>query len=317
MVRAISLARLLARDIVEPERILARLNDELAVDNPSGMFVTFICVVFEPASGRLTLANAGHCRPLLLAAGQEPRWALDRLGTALGFEPGLQFERSELTLRPGDTLVLYSDGVTEAFDPQQECYGNERLLTDARAFTASSATDITTTLLDRVRHFAAGSPQSDDIAILSLKINGTPASDGKQVERLSLNLQATPEEVMRAVETLQQFAQAHCLPEKTIFALALSLEECGCNVVNHALRRDRERSFQVSLQRTGRDFIIEVRDPGPEFDPTTAPSRKPQAEDNDLPGGWGIELVRRNIDEIRYRRADGENILRLTKHIPA
>jgi sigma-B regulation protein RsbU (phosphoserine phosphatase) len=113
------------------------------------MFVTFICVVFEPATGRLTLANAGHCRPLLLAAGQEPRWALDRLGTALGFEPGLQFERSELTLRPGDTLVLYSDGVTEAFDPQQECYGNERLLTDARALTASSATDITTTLLDK------------------------------------------------------------------------------------------------------------------------------------------------------------------------
>jgi len=66
MVRAISLARLLAREIAEPERILARLNDELAADNPSGMFVTFLCAVFDPASGRLTLANAGHCRPVLL-----------------------------------------------------------------------------------------------------------------------------------------------------------------------------------------------------------------------------------------------------------
>ena len=69
MVRAISLAQLLAREIPEPERILARLNDELATDNPSGMFVTFLCAVFEPASGRLTLANGGHCRPVLLRAG--------------------------------------------------------------------------------------------------------------------------------------------------------------------------------------------------------------------------------------------------------
>src|SRR5215467_1994666 len=70
MVRAISLARLLAREIAEPERILARLNDELAVDNPSGMFVTFLCAVFEPGSRRLTLANAGHCRPVLLRASE-------------------------------------------------------------------------------------------------------------------------------------------------------------------------------------------------------------------------------------------------------
>src|SRR6187431_1664686 len=66
MVRAISLARLLARQIAEPERILARLNDELAEDNPSGMFVTFVCATFTPGSGRVALANAGHCRPVLL-----------------------------------------------------------------------------------------------------------------------------------------------------------------------------------------------------------------------------------------------------------
>src|SRR5215472_5257468 len=75
MVRAISLARLLAREIAGPERILARLNDELAADNPSGMFVTFLCAVFEPKSKRLVLANAGHCRPILLRAGEAPCWA--------------------------------------------------------------------------------------------------------------------------------------------------------------------------------------------------------------------------------------------------
>src|SRR6185436_19700898 len=131
MARAISLARLLARDIAEPERLLARLNDELAADNPSGMFVTFLCAVFEPKSHRLTLANAGHCRPVLLPAGGPARWAVRNLGTALGFEPGLEFERTELTLQRGDALIIYSDGVSEAFNSLEECYGNERLLTGA------------------------------------------------------------------------------------------------------------------------------------------------------------------------------------------
>jgi sigma-B regulation protein RsbU (phosphoserine phosphatase) len=172
MVRAISLARLLAREIAEPERILARLNDELAADNPSGMFVTFLCAVFHPKSGRLTLANAGHCRPLILHDGQPPRWAVKNLGTALGFEPGLEFERADLTLQSGDALILYSDGVTEAFNPQDECYGNDRLLADTNGFSGQSASVITAGLLQKVRAFTSGAPQSDDIAILALKVNG-------------------------------------------------------------------------------------------------------------------------------------------------
>jgi len=178
MVRAISLAQLLSRDIVEPERILERLNNELSEDNPSGMFVTFLCVVFDPGSGRLTMANAGQCRPVLLVAGEPPRWAVERLGTALGFEPGLEFERTELTLGPGDTLVFYTDGVSEAMNPQDECYGNERLLADAGTFGGQSAHAITAGLLQKVYAFASGAPQSDDIAILALRVLGASGKKG-------------------------------------------------------------------------------------------------------------------------------------------
>jgi len=173
MVRAVSLARLLSREIADPERILARLNDELAVDNPSGMFVTFLCAVYDPASGRLVLANAGHCRPVLLRAGEPPTWAVRNLGTALGFEPDLEFERTELTLRAGDALILYSDGVTEAFNPQEELYGNDRLLADAGALAGQSPPAITVGLLQKVRAFAGSAPQSDDIAILALRVGAS------------------------------------------------------------------------------------------------------------------------------------------------
>jgi len=176
MVRAISLARLLSREISEPEAILARLNDELAVDNPSGMFVTFLCAVFEPSRQRLALANGGHCRPILLSGNESPRWAVDHLGTALGFDPGLTFERTELMLRAGDAMIFYSDGVSEAFNPQAECYGTERLLAEARTLSSHSASQITTALLNNVRAFAGSAPQSDDIAILALKVNSAEAS---------------------------------------------------------------------------------------------------------------------------------------------
>lgn len=177
MVRAISLARLLARDVIEPELILARLNDELSADNPSSMFVTFICAVFNPSTGRLTLANAGHCRPVLLRAGDPPCWAVKNLGTALGFEPGLVFERTELLLRPADALVFYTDGVSEAFNPQHECYGDGRLLADSAALAGQPAPEITDGLLARVRAFANSAPQSDDIAILTVAIRALAARE--------------------------------------------------------------------------------------------------------------------------------------------
>lgn len=170
MVRAISLARLLARDIAEPERILARLNDELSVDNPSYMFVTFQCAVFDPSSGRLAMANGGHCRPVLLRHGEPPAWAVDKLGTALGFEEDLEFQRTEITLKPGDSIVFYTDGVSEAFNPESECFGDERLLAGLDALSGKPPAEITAGLLEKVRTHAGTAQQSDDIAILTLNV---------------------------------------------------------------------------------------------------------------------------------------------------
>jgi len=183
MVRAISLARLLSREIAEPERILVRLNDELAVDNPSGMFVTFLCGAFEPMSSRLVLANAGHCRPVLLPKGEAPRWAVKNLGTALGFDPGLEFERTELALHQGDALIFYTDGVSEAFSPQGECYGSGRLLADAGGVAGLSAPAMAACLLQKVRAFAGSAPQSDDIAILALRAGPPDGGTGWKKRR--------------------------------------------------------------------------------------------------------------------------------------
>lgn len=133
---------------------------------------------------------------------------------------------------------------------------------------------------------------------------------------MTLELQATPNEVMRAVEALREFGQNKHIPEKTLFGLELALEECGSNIVNHALCRDPQKRFLVRIEHTGNALTIELRDGGPEFDPTKKSKAAPVTEDS-RPGGWGIELIRHYIDEIKYDRQAGENVLSLFKRLSA
>jgi anti-sigma regulatory factor (Ser/Thr protein kinase) len=133
--------------------------------------------------------------------------------------------------------------------------------------------------------------------------------------RIDLELHATPDEVMRGVEALREFAAANGVPEQAVFGLALALEECASNIVNHALNRDPVRTFLVVFERARDSFVIELRDDGPEFDPTAPAAVAPGAPDDELPGGWGLELVRRTVDEARYRREGVSNVLRLTRRL--
>jgi serine/threonine-protein kinase RsbW len=133
---------------------------------------------------------------------------------------------------------------------------------------------------------------------------------------MRLELHATPGEVMRAVDALREFGQARQVPEKQLFGLTLALEECASNIVNHALRRDAQQTFRVTFKHTGGSMLIELRDRGPEFDPTLAPAMENEAGDEDRPpGGWGIQLVRRYTDEMHHTREGDENVLRLTKQL--
>ena len=130
---------------------------------------------------------------------------------------------------------------------------------------------------------------------------------------MKLELRATPEEVMRGVEALREFARALCLSERTVFDLSLALEECASNIVNHAYNRNPTQKFSVTFHRNGSAIHIELRDCGPPFDPTRVQCR-PLA-DGEEPGGWGIQLVRYHMDELQYQREGEENVLRLTKQL--
>jgi anti-sigma regulatory factor (Ser/Thr protein kinase) len=114
------------------------------------------------------------------------------------------------------------------------------------------------------------------------------------------------------VEELKKFGRHHGIDEMDLFRVRLALEECGSNIVDYALRRDCNKTFTVTIGLSGQNLTVELRDSGPEFDPTKF-SKVRNHENDAAVGGWGLELVRRYMDEVRYRREGSENILMLTK----
>ena len=105
---------------------MASLNAHLASDNPTGTFVTLVYAILEPETGRLTYANAGHNPPALVRR-DGPVETLVTTGLPVGLLPGATYRTEEGALGPDDALVVYSDGVTEAFGPGEALYGDERL----------------------------------------------------------------------------------------------------------------------------------------------------------------------------------------------
>jgi len=166
MAVAVTLLRTLARQCESPEEILRRLNDELAAQNPRDMFVTLVCL--DVRAHRVTCANAGHDTSLLVGAGP-PRAVFPSTGTVVGLFPGRTYTSESLELLPGESLVLYTDGVSEACNPGGEFFGDERLhacFAEGAGKTAQGSVD---QLVRDVRAFAAGAAPSDDITILVLR----------------------------------------------------------------------------------------------------------------------------------------------------
>ena len=168
MAVTITLMRTMARQYKQPDEILRHLNSELVAQNPQGMFVTITCLVFDVRTGRVTVASAGHNPLVILRPHQPPQFGFSSSGAMAALFPTLDITCESMTLAPDDTVVLYTDGVTEAFNRQREPFGDQRLL-ESLGHTRQNAADIVRSLVQAVRNHAAGAPQSDDITVVAVR----------------------------------------------------------------------------------------------------------------------------------------------------
>jgi len=158
----------------EPDKILFSVNNILASDNESCMFTTVFCAILDITTGDVRFANAGHNPPLIIDS-QGVRYLTLKPGFMLGPIMETVYETERLTLKPGDTLFLYTDGVTEARNPTEEMYGESQLLTALQLAPKENLLEMIHYISAELTRHVNGAPQSDDITMLAIKMTSNKA----------------------------------------------------------------------------------------------------------------------------------------------
>jgi sigma-B regulation protein RsbU (phosphoserine phosphatase) len=168
-----TLVRTMAISGSDPAEVLAEANDLIMTNARSDLFVTMFYAILDPQEGVLTFANGGHNPPLLFGNGARDVVYLSAQGMALGVLTGIELEQRETSLAPGDVLLFYTDGVTDALNHATEEFGLERLCRVVHAHQTESATDIMRAINRDVADFVGDTPQFDDYTFVVLKRQGT------------------------------------------------------------------------------------------------------------------------------------------------
>lgn len=169
MALAAMAVRTLAREVREPGDLLARANSLLCERNRTNQFVTACAVIFNPATGEIVWANAGHPLPARLSASGKATWLEGSRCAPLGVFEETRYRTERGVLSPGETLLIYSDGVTEADDPAGTLFGPARLSDAFRGSPVASAEAAVARIVDAVHAFAGAAPQADDITVVALR----------------------------------------------------------------------------------------------------------------------------------------------------
>lgn len=162
-----------------PAEIMASMNNDLASSNPNSMFVTLFIGVLDLKTGMLFYANGGHNPPVLMASGKPPLFMTGRSGPLVGAMEDMPYTLLETRLEPGDTLFLYTDGVTEAMNTEQMLYSDPRLLETLRSLNGQDPRAILKAVQEDVALHVGEAEPSDDITMLCLRYAETPDASGQ------------------------------------------------------------------------------------------------------------------------------------------
>lgn len=171
-----ALLRMQCGDTLAPEEILRRTNEVLALDNDENMFVSVICAVLDTEDGTVRVASGGHPTPLCTRADGTVQALEVPYGMSLGPFAGVTYQSRSFELARGEGLLLYSDGVTEAANPDDELFGEQRLRQSLATTATHAARDAVAALRADLQQFAGSHPQADDITILALRYLGHDTS---------------------------------------------------------------------------------------------------------------------------------------------
>jgi serine phosphatase RsbU (regulator of sigma subunit)/CHASE1-domain containing sensor protein/anti-sigma regulatory factor (Ser/Thr protein kinase) len=320
------------RGNIAPGRVLAEANEVLYAYIPAGTFVTCFYAVLDPESGRLVYSNAGHDPPYSQRGGDAQE--LRARGMPLGLMPGMPYEEKEAVLAVGDDLLLYSDGLVEAHDPEGEMFGFPRLRKFIMTQSAGSGEELVDFLLAELARFTgADSEQEDDITLVTLERSKIEMGDlegplqpdttdtygGRRV-LADFTLPSKPGNERPAMEKVADAVKGLPLSELRLDRLKTAVAEATMNAMEHGNRYDPEVPVKIQVWLLKERLLVRVidRGSGPLSSLTAkGPDLAAKLEDAQTPRGWGVFLIERMVDEVRVSGNPNRHTVELIMRLEA
>lgn len=291
---------------------VASANVSLCEKNEAGMFVTVWAAKLDWTTGELTYVNAGHNFPLVRRGlGGEWEWLKRKCGLFLGTFETAKYREETIVLRPGDELLLYTDGVNEAFSINGEEFGNDRLETFLDEHKDLHPRDLVRSLRSDVAAWASGAEQSDDVTILALEFGTAPEVTG------TIEVPAELSYLDDVIDMVDVELVGRLCPVGIRHRVEVALEELFVNVCRYAYA-DKEEPGMVRVSyaygTNPSSITVELVDQGIPFDPLTlGDPTKPSSIQEAKIGGLGIFMVRKSMDDFSYVHDAGNNVVAFSK----
>jgi serine phosphatase RsbU (regulator of sigma subunit)/anti-sigma regulatory factor (Ser/Thr protein kinase) len=308
-----SVLRASAQRLIEPGAVLERVNEHLCPDMPEKMFVTCLYGVLDPESGLLRFANAGHDLPYVKTA--DGIVELRARGMPLGLMLGMDYEEKEAVLQPGDSVLLHSDGVVEAHDPDRNMFGFPRLKETMAAAPAGQG------LIDRVlaeleTFTGTDAEQEDDITMVTLQRSPGAAMVGASANGQVLaefELPSAPGNEREAIERVERAIADVGLEAARVDRLKTAVGEATMNAMEHGNEYRADRPVSIRVLRTADSVRVQVTDLGGagELPTPETPDLEAKLAGRQKPRGWGLFLIEQMVDEAHVTGEEGRHTLEL------
>ncbi len=298
-----------------PARIISTINVALCQNNNTNMFVTLFIGVLDLPTGRMRYCNAGHDCPIMIE--HEVKKLSAKPNLPVGIFDDVEYRSQEVTLQPGTSVFLYTDGLTEARNTKRELLGLPRVMERLEQCCKQNLTtpdELLHEMKAEVDSFADGAEQSDDLTMLALRYE--PEEKGECVLHEELHLKNQMSEVPQLGEFVKMVGERLGLNSSLIIKMRLALEEVVVNVINYAYPEEAIGDIEVVAEASTDRLKFVVIDSGSAFAPTDVPKADiSQPVEERRIGGMGILLVRQLMDSVNYERIDGKNILTMRKNL--
>ena len=306
MMKTITSFRDFATSGKTPSQILTEINTSIMKGNKAGMFVTCFLAIIDKRTGKMVYANAGH-NPPIIGSNRNYTYLKSWHGLLLGCFKNVHLKDEEITLKPGDCLTLYTDGITEARNAENEFFGAKRLLDVFNKKDYTSIVELHHSIKDEVAEFVKDAPQSDDITFVTLKFRGGSYTFNEK------EFYGIKENVGDMLSFISDFASENKFPESFTNKLLVVGDELFSNIVKHGYEGEGGPIFvRLLFNEDAREFSITVVDKAKEFNQLevhTDETGKPGVR----VGGLGISIVKKIMTEYAYDHINGKNILVLKK----